>query len=66
MNYCLLQLRSPGPAGDPGQAAPRAAAVEGPTGIVPAQARLVLEIGVRQGSVTPTHAQVYKYFPRES
>ena len=59
MRYCLLQLRSPGQAGDRGQAAPRAAAVEGPTGIVPAlEARLVLEIGVRQDGATPTHAQV--------
>ena len=59
MRYCLLQLRLPGPAGDPGQAAPRAAAVEGPTGIVPAlEARLVLEIGVSQDGATPTHAQV--------
>ena len=67
MRYCLFQLRSPGPAGDPGQAAQRAAAVEGPTGIVRAQAdRLVLEIGVRQDRVTPTHAQVCEYFHGDS
>ena len=55
-----MQLWSPGQAGDLGPAAQRAAAVEGPTGIVPAlEARLVLEIGVRQDGATPTHAQVY-------
>ena len=59
-DVCLIQLWSPGQAGDLGQVAQRAAAVEGPTGIVPAQAaQLVLEIRVRQDGATPTHAQVY-------
>ena len=55
----LCQMWSPGRAGDLGQAVQRVAAVEGPTGIVPAQAaRLVLEIGVSQDGVTPRYAQV--------
>ena len=66
MRYCLLQLRSPGQAGDRGQAAPRAAAEEGQTDIVPAQAQNVLEIRVRQNGATPTHAQVCLRFYRAS
>ena len=55
----VFQLSSPGQAGDLGQVAQRAAAVEGPTGIVPAlAAQLVLEIRVRQDGATPIHAQV--------
>ena len=56
----LCQMWSPGRAGDLGQAAQRAAAVEGRTGIVPAPAadQLVMEIRVSRDGATPTHAQV--------
>ena len=59
LTQCLLQLRSPGQTGDPGQAAQKAVGVEGQTDIARARAvRLVEEIGVKQNGATPTHAQV--------
>ena len=59
LTKCLLQLRSPGQTGDPGQAAQKAVGVEGQTDTARAQAvPLVEEIGVKQNGATPTHAQV--------
>ena len=59
LTQCLLQLRSPGPTGDLGQAAPKVVGVEGQTDIARAQAvPLAKEIRVKQNGATPTPAQV--------